>query len=100
MRKSSAGLIVIAFLIVMLCLALGFRIDRRANDHVLVGHAFPVFNQQSILKKTFTQKHLLGHLTLWHVWASWCHTFESEWSIIKAHQGDVSWVSMVYQDTV
>ncbi len=90
----------LAMLLGLICmLGNSFQIDRRGNEATQVGKPFPVFSQLDLENKPKQKQALMGKLTLWHVWASWCHTCEIEWSQGFEKIPGVQWVGMAYQDT-
>lgn len=74
----------ICFLILSVFFARGLRLNPREIPSVLINQAAPNFSLPELQnpKKQLTNKIFLGHVSLLHVWASWCNTCAAEHPVI------------------
>jgi cytochrome c biogenesis protein CcmG, thiol:disulfide interchange protein DsbE len=99
MHKAIRFMPIIVLVIIMSVAWLAFRHDPHALAPKHVGKPFPTFHVDDMQHRMMTEASLKGHVTLWHVWASWCQVCAAEWAQIAAHHDDAHWVGMSYQDT-
>jgi len=93
-------MIIVAALVFFLYKGLGE--DPHKIPSVLIGKKVPQFNYPNLNNpsKNTTNHIFSGHLTLLHVFASWCSTCRAEHSLIMdiAKQHVVTMVGVVYKD--
>ena len=91
-------LIVFALLVVLL--AVGLTLNPRLVPSPLIGKSAPAFELPLLLQEGhFSNKDLLGHVTLLNVWASWCYACRQEHDVVKhlSSQG-VRVIGLNYKD--
>jgi len=81
--KRFMPLIIFAVLIVLL--AIGLTLNPRLVPSPLIGKPAPEFELPLLLKQgSFSNKDLIGHVTLVNVWASWCFACRQEHEVVKS----------------
>lgn len=91
-------LIVFATLVVFL--AIGLTLNPRLVPSPLIGKAAPVFELPLLLQQgSFSDKDLIGHVTLVNVWASWCFACRQEHEVVKQlSRNGVRIIGLNYKD--
>lgn len=90
----------IAFVVLVVFLAIGLTLNPRLVPSPLIGKPAPAFELPLLLKEgSFSNKDLLGHVTLINVWASWCFACRQEHETVKhlSRQG-VRVIGLNYKD--
>jgi cytochrome c biogenesis protein CcmG/thiol:disulfide interchange protein DsbE len=90
----------IAFAVLVILLAIGLTLNPRLVPSPLIGKPAPEFELPLLLKQgSFSNKDLIGHVTLVNVWASWCFACRQEHEVVKslARKG-VRIVGLNYKD--
>ena len=74
----------IAFAVLVVLLAIGLTLNPRLVPSPLIGKPAPEFELPLLLKEgSFSNKDLIGHVTLVNVWASWCFACRQEHETVK-----------------
>ena len=90
----------IVFLILVIFLAVGLTLNPREVPSPLIGKPAPEFELPLLLQEgSFSNKDLIGHVTLVNVWASWCFACRQEHEVVKllSRQG-VRIIGLNYKD--
>ena len=90
----------IIFAVLVLLLAVGLTLNPRLVPSPLIGKPAPEFELPLLLKQgSFSNKDLIGHVTLVNVWASWCFACRQEHEAVKylSRQG-VRVIGLNYKD--
>jgi len=75
----------IIFAVLVALLGIGLTLNPRLVPSPLIGKPAPVFELPLLLKEgSFSNKDLLGHVTLVNVWASWCYACRQEHETVKS----------------
>jgi len=84
MKKTLYVIPFAVFVIVMIFLYKGLHQDPHVLPSALIGQPVKAFSYPDLLTdEPITEKQLLGHVTLLHVWASWCVTCRAEHHVLK-----------------
>ena len=91
-------LIVFAALVALL--AIGLTLNPRLVPSPLIGKPAPEFELPLLLKEgSFSNKDLIGHVTLVNVWASWCYACRQEHNTVKyLSRNGVRIIGLNYKD--
>ena len=74
----------IVFSILVIFLAVGLTLNPRLVPSPLIGKPAPEFELPLLLREgSFSNKDLIGHVTLVNVWASWCFACRQEHEVVK-----------------
>ncbi|PCI07213.1 MAG: DsbE family thiol:disulfide interchange protein [Gammaproteobacteria bacterium] len=74
----------IVFVALVVLLAVGLTLNPREVPSPLIGKPAPVFELPLLLQEgSFSNKDLIGHVTLLNVWASWCFACRQEHEVVK-----------------
>ncbi|MBT8438678.1 MAG: DsbE family thiol:disulfide interchange protein [Gammaproteobacteria bacterium] len=90
----------IAFVVLVVFLAIGLTLNPRLVPSPLIDKPAPEFELPLLLKDgSFSNKDLIGHVTLINVWASWCFACRQEHEAVKflSRQG-VRIIGLNYKD--
>lgn len=90
----------IAFVALVALLAIGLTLNPRLVPSPLIGKPAPEFDLPLLLEDgSFSNKDLIGHVTLFNVWASWCYACRQEHEVVKhlANKG-VRIIGLNYKD--
>ena len=90
----------IIFAVLVIFLAVGLTLNPREVPSPLIGKPAPEFELPLLLKQgSFSNKDLIGHVTLVNVWASWCFACRQEHETVKhlSRQG-VRIIGLNYKD--
>ena len=72
------------FVALVALLAVGLTLNPRLVPSPLIGKPAPVFELPLLYKEgSFSNKDLIGHVTLVNVWASWCFACRQEHETVK-----------------
>lgn len=75
----------IGFAVLVVLLAIGLTLNPRLVPSPLIGKPAPEFELPLLLKQgSFSNKDLIGHVTLVNVWASWCFACRQEHETVKS----------------
>ncbi len=75
----------IAFAVLVGFLAVGLTLNPRLVPSPLIGKPAPEFELPLLIQEgTFSNKDLIGHVTLVNVWASWCFACRQEHETVKS----------------
>ena len=98
MRKAWLPL---AFIALVLLLALGLRLNPREVPSPLIGKPAPAFDLPLLHApdKRFTEKQMLGSVWVLNVWASWCPPCLVEHPVVTELSKRVPVVGLNYKDT-
>jgi cytochrome c biogenesis protein CcmG/thiol:disulfide interchange protein DsbE len=90
----------LAFIALVLLLALGLRINPREVPSPLIGKPAPHFELPRLdaPDKRFSQKDMLGSVWVLNVWASWCPPCLAEHPVVTELSKSVSVVGLNYKD--
>ncbi len=90
----------IIFAVLVVLLAVGLTLNPRLVPSPLIGKPAPEFELPLLLKQgSFSNKDLIGHVTLVNVWASWCFACRQEHEVVKAlSRKGVRIVGLNYKD--
>lgn len=96
--RRSMPLIIFAVLAVFL--AVGLTLNPREVPSPLIGKPAPEFELPLLLKEgSFSNKDLIGHVTLVNVWASWCFACRQEHEVVKhLNRQGVRIIGLNYKD--
>ncbi len=90
----------IIFAVLVVFLAIGLTLNPRLVPSPLIGKPAPEFKLPLLLKEGyFSNKDLIGHVTLVNVWASWCFACRQEHETVKylSRQG-IRIIGLNYKD--
>jgi len=90
----------IIFAVLVIFLAVGLTLNPREVPSPLIGKPAPEFELPLLLQDgSFSNKDLIGHVTLVNVWASWCFACRQEHEVVKhlSRQG-VRIIGLNYKD--
>lgn len=90
----------IIFAVLVVFLAVGLTLNPREVPSPLIGKPAPEFELPLLLQEgSFSNKDLIGHVTLVNVWASWCFACRQEHEVVKhlSRQG-VRIIGLNYKD--
>jgi len=90
----------IIFGVLVIFLAVGLTLNPREVPSPLIGKPAPEFELPLLLQDgSFSNKDLIGHVTLVNVWASWCFACRQEHEVVKhlSRQG-VRIIGLNYKD--
>ena len=74
----------IIFAVLVIFLAVGLTLNPREVPSPLIGKPAPEFELPLLLQEgSFSNKDLIGHVTLLNVWASWCFACRQEHEVVK-----------------
>jgi len=74
----------IVFAVLVGFLAVGLTLNPRLVPSPLIGKPAPEFELPLLMQEgTFSNKNLIGHVTLINVWASWCYACRQEHETVK-----------------
>ena len=74
----------IIFAVLVIFLAVGLTLNPRLVPSPLIGKPAPEFELPLLLQEgSFSNKDLIGHVTLLNVWASWCFACRQEHEVVK-----------------
>ena len=74
----------IVFVALVALLAIGLTLNPRLVPSPLIGKPALEFNLPLLLAEgSFSNKDLIGHVTLVNVWASWCYACRQEHEVVK-----------------
>ena len=74
----------IIFAVLVIFLAVGLTLNPREVPSPLIGKPAPEFELPLLLQDgSFSNKDLIGHVTLVNVWASWCFACRQEHEVVK-----------------
>lgn len=90
----------IAFTVLVILLAIGLTLNPRLVPSPLIGKPAPEFELPLLLKAgSFSNKDLIGHVTLVNVWASWCFACRQEHETVKTlSRNGVRIIGLNYKD--
>lgn len=90
----------IAFAVLVVLLAIGLTLNPRLVPSPLIGKPAPEFELPLLLKDgSFSNKDLIGHVTLVNVWASWCFACRQEHETVKRlSRNGVRIIGLNYKD--
>jgi cytochrome c biogenesis protein CcmG, thiol:disulfide interchange protein DsbE len=75
-----------------------FNLNARDNANTILNKPFPAFSLSDESGDTMTEHDLLGKVSIWHVWASWCHVCAIEWDELADYSSAANWIGMAYHD--
>ena len=94
----------LAFIVLVVFLAIGLTKDPRKLPSTFIGKNAPVFvlPQLHNLNKTFSPKSMLGKVWVLNVWASWCTSCRAEHQVLNTMQRNnkVNLIGLNYKDEV
>jgi len=90
----------IVFAILVIFLGIGLTLNPREVPSALIGKPAPEFELPLLLSEgSFSNKDLIGHITLVNVWASWCFACRQEHETVKfLSRNGVRIVGLNYKD--
>lgn len=90
----------IVFGVLVVFLAIGLTLNPREVPSPLIGKPAPVFDLPLLLQEgNFSNKDLIGHVTLINVWASWCFACRQEHEVVKyLSRNGVRVIGLNYKD--
>jgi cytochrome c biogenesis protein CcmG/thiol:disulfide interchange protein DsbE len=90
----------LAFIALVLLLALGLRLNPREVPSPLIGKAAPPFELPLLHApdKRFSQKDMLGAVWVLNVWASWCPPCLAEHPVVTELSKSVAVIGLNYKD--
>ncbi len=90
----------IAFAVLVVLLAVGLTLNPRLVPSPLIGKPAPEFELPLLLEDgSFSNKDLIGHVTLLNVWASWCFACRQEHETVKRlSRNGVRIIGLNYKD--
>ena len=90
----------LAFIALVLLLALGLRLNPREVPSPLIGKAAPPFELPLLHApdKRFSQKDMLGAVWVLNVWASWCPPCLAEHPVVTELSQSVAVIGLNYKD--
>ena len=91
----------LAFIALVLLLAIGLRLNPREVPSPLIGKPAPAFDLPLLHApdKRFSQKDMLGEVWVLNVWASWCPPCLVEHPVVTQLSKSVPVVGLNYKDT-
>ena len=91
----------LAFIALVLLLAVGLRLNPREVPSPLIGKPAPAFDLPLLHApdKRFTQKDMLGEVWVLNVWASWCPPCLVEHPVVTQLSKSVPVIGLNYKDT-
>lgn len=94
----------LAFVVLVVFLAIGLTKDPRKIPSPFIGKAAPTFNLPLLHKqdKTFSPEYMLGKDWILNVWASWCVSCRAEHEVLNTlvRNNKVNLVGLNYKDEV
>ena len=90
----------LVFLALVVLLAIGLTLNPRLVPSPLIGKPAPEFNLPLLLQEgSFSNKDLMGQVTLLNVWASWCYACRQEHDTVKyLSRNGIRVVGLNYKD--
>jgi len=90
----------IIFAVLVVLLAIGLTLNPRIVPSPLIDKPAPEFELPLLLKEgNFSNKDLIGHITLVNVWASWCFACRQEHEVVKRlSRSGVRIIGLNYKD--
>jgi cytochrome c biogenesis protein CcmG/thiol:disulfide interchange protein DsbE len=90
----------IVFAILVIFLGIGLTLNPREVPSALIGKPAPEFELPLLLSEgSFSNKDLIGHITLVNVWASWCFACRQEHETVKfLSRNGVRIIGLNYKD--
>ena len=90
----------IVFVALVALLAIGLTLNPRLVPSPLIGKPAPEFNLPLLLAEgSFSNKDLIGQVTLVNVWASWCYACRQEHEVVKhLSRNGVRIIGLNYKD--
>jgi len=90
----------IVFAILVIFLGIGLTLNPREVPSALIGKPAPEFELPLLLSEgSFSNKDLIGHITLLNVWASWCLACRQEHETVKfLSRNGVRIIGLNYKD--
>lgn len=90
----------IVFAVLVGFLAVGLTLNPRLVPSPLIGKPAPEFELPLLMQEgTFSNKDLIGHVTLVNVWASWCFACRQEHEVVKRlSRNGVRIIGLNYKD--
>lgn len=104
MKLNRAVLPLLAFIVLVVFLAIGLTKDPRKLPSPFIGKTAPEFNLPILhkMEENFSPKLMLGKVWILNVWASWCVSCRAEHQVlnnlVKYHQ--VNLVGLNYKDDI
>jgi len=94
----------LAFIVLVVFLAIGLTKDPRQLPSPFIGKTAPAFNLPLLhkLDKTFSPKSMLGKVWILNVWASWCVSCRAEHHVLNelVSSNKVNLIGLNYKDEV
>ncbi len=90
------------FLVMVVFLGIGLKLDPREVPSPLIGKPIPTFTlpQLHAPQQTFSPEHMKGKVWMLNVWASWCVSCRAEHAVLNqfARTGQVELIGLNYKD--